>query len=305
MRHLILAAYILFFSTGFLGVAALAIHRVRSKDRILGWLIAFQATLILALALVLAYFYTENILALAQGGSKALSGLFALLSTVLNALLYGAAFGLGKELFPPGTLENPKDSTLRAGLRILPAAVIVQTAASLAFHFLRWKPAYWSVLGYVLTSAAILVFGLGLRRASSFPRFSRLRRLLSGYATCAFAFAPLGAAELLLNEALEGLQPLSLDFLFFLGWNIVSLSSLLPAGREGDKAAATLGLTGREREIAALIAQGLSNKMIASRLEISEATVRTHIYNLFRKAEVGSRVELINRLYDELRRPES
>jgi DNA-binding NarL/FixJ family response regulator len=45
-----------------------------------------------------------------------------------------------------------------------------------------------------------------------------------------------------------------------------------------------------------MIARGLANKEIAAELNISPATVRTHIYNLYRKAEARSRVELINKL---------
>jgi DNA-binding CsgD family transcriptional regulator len=48
--------------------------------------------------------------------------------------------------------------------------------------------------------------------------------------------------------------------------------------------------------MAELIGRGLSNKEIASELGISPATVRTHIYNLYRKVGAGSRVELLNRL---------
>ena len=57
-----------------------------------------------------------------------------------------------------------------------------------------------------------------------------------------------------------------------------------------------LGLSAREAEMAVLIARGLANKEIAAELNISPATVRTHIYNLYQKANAGSRVELLNKL---------
>lgn len=59
------------------------------------------------------------------------------------------------------------------------------------------------------------------------------------------------------------------------------------------------GLTRREREITELIYTGKSNKQIAEQLFLSESTVKTHIYNIFRKTEVGSRVELICRINGE------
>jgi non-specific serine/threonine protein kinase len=52
------------------------------------------------------------------------------------------------------------------------------------------------------------------------------------------------------------------------------------------------GLTGREHEIAALVAEGLSNKEIAHRLVISKRTVDAHIEHIFAKLGVSSRVQL-------------
>ncbi|WAL64696.1 response regulator transcription factor [Amycolatopsis cynarae] len=52
-------------------------------------------------------------------------------------------------------------------------------------------------------------------------------------------------------------------------------------------------LTAREREILALIGQGLRNGEIAQRLYISEATVKTHINNLFAKAGLHSRADAV------------
>lgn len=52
-------------------------------------------------------------------------------------------------------------------------------------------------------------------------------------------------------------------------------------------------LTLREREVLGLIGQGLPNRAIAERLFISEATVKTHINNLFAKAGLRDRAEAV------------
>ncbi len=50
-------------------------------------------------------------------------------------------------------------------------------------------------------------------------------------------------------------------------------------------------LTRRETEILGLVAQGLSNREIADRAGISEATIRTHVGHIFAKLGVNNRVE--------------
>ena len=52
-------------------------------------------------------------------------------------------------------------------------------------------------------------------------------------------------------------------------------------------------LTAREREILDLIGQGLRNNEIARQLYITEATVKTHINNLFAKADLHSRADAV------------
>jgi DNA-binding NarL/FixJ family response regulator len=54
-------------------------------------------------------------------------------------------------------------------------------------------------------------------------------------------------------------------------------------------------LTPREREVLALIGQGLPNRAIAEKLFISEATVKTHINNLFAKADIRDRADAVRR----------
>jgi DNA-binding NarL/FixJ family response regulator len=52
-------------------------------------------------------------------------------------------------------------------------------------------------------------------------------------------------------------------------------------------------LTAREVEIVRLAVEGLRNKAIADQMSVSEATVKTHLHNVYEKLQVQSRAELI------------
>ena len=56
-------------------------------------------------------------------------------------------------------------------------------------------------------------------------------------------------------------------------------------------------LTAREREVIALIGEGLRNKEVAQRLFISETTVRHHLTSIFDKLAVSDRLELVIHAY--------
>jgi DNA-binding CsgD family transcriptional regulator len=57
------------------------------------------------------------------------------------------------------------------------------------------------------------------------------------------------------------------------------------------------GVTAREREIAGLLAAGLSNPEIAQKLVLSPYTVQDHVKSLYEKTSVSSRQELIARVF--------
>ena len=66
--------------------------------------------------------------------------------------------------------------------------------------------------------------------------------------------------------------------------------TLMKSGPEAVKIAT---LTKREHEIVSLLSEGLQNKQIASRLSISETTVRHHLTSIFNKLKVANRLALV------------
>jgi DNA-binding CsgD family transcriptional regulator len=63
-------------------------------------------------------------------------------------------------------------------------------------------------------------------------------------------------------------------------------------GPELSRSEQPAALTRREEEVAALVAQGMSNRQIASELHLSERTVENHVSKILRKLDLASRTEI-------------
>jgi DNA-binding NarL/FixJ family response regulator len=77
---------------------------------------------------------------------------------------------------------------------------------------------------------------------------------------------------------------------------IDQFAALLPGGEATPSELAEL--TDREREVLALVAQGLSNAEIAQRLFVSEATVKTHVGRVLAKLCLRDRVQAVVYAYE-------
>lgn len=69
-----------------------------------------------------------------------------------------------------------------------------------------------------------------------------------------------------------------------------------PGDADGSNEAVAPGLTRKEHQISRMVAMGLTDKQIASRLDISFSTVRTHLKHAFHKLGVNNRTQLIRAL---------
>ncbi len=62
--------------------------------------------------------------------------------------------------------------------------------------------------------------------------------------------------------------------------------------RPGSAPSGAGSLTPREVDVVRLVAEGMRNKEIADRLQISEGTVKIHLHSIYEKLQIGGRVEL-------------
>ena len=71
------------------------------------------------------------------------------------------------------------------------------------------------------------------------------------------------------------------------------------AGRTCEPQTPKARLSEREAEIMLLLREGLQNKLIARRLDLSVSTVKTHIANIFRKIDASNRLDAICKFADQ------
>jgi len=74
-------------------------------------------------------------------------------------------------------------------------------------------------------------------------------------------------------------------------WRAASTSSPAKRGRTGSEGIGG-ALTPRERDVVRLICGGLDNRQIAKRLSLSEATVKTHLHQIYQKLSLRDRLQL-------------
>ena len=148
-----------------------------------------------------------------------------------------------------------------------------------------------------------------LKRKSYFTdnkRFLKVRLLV----ILILLFIPFLITDIIIpfHKQQEFYEFISIPFLFFyLFWSVMNLyfafrlffmpGDKSPLKNKLEDYAATKRMSGREIEVTSLIINGESNKSIAYILNISERTVKNHIYNIFRKTEAQSRIELFLKIY--------
>ncbi len=293
MIHLRFAFYLLALVAGTAALAQTVLIGWRYRKTVIRWYGLFLLSLY---AILLSFLIRQYGEVAGLAGSRALeNGLWILQAAGGLTFIFTAPF------FYHALLGLPFRRGLRFAFLAVDALVVLAAGIDLA---LPGRPeavavlvgSLFGMIAYGLVLIAVKLPGLGDRV---------LRRALALFLGLTLFFFPwmlvdvlLGLTPLLASfRFLDGLtQPLY--FLLLNGLTVVFGLRYLnrPAYAEGDRLTdyfvAAFGVTEREREIIGRLLEGEGVKEVADALFISAKTVENHVYNIYQKLGVRSRVQL-------------
>jgi DNA-binding CsgD family transcriptional regulator len=305
MKYALLGLYIASYCSGFASMAMSFVvwRNPREKGFIL-FFVSMIAFLLRLLALNLVFFLRSF-----MGIEAAQDGFLyyaceMVITAFFNAAIIFGAHGIVERSY--GRLRQPALLTVALVPLGLLMAEVVRRLSGLDSAAARESQL---LVGIYSTDALVIYcvafFLLNLKKAGNLCYTA----IMKAHIVMSFVMLPLYALQVQVNDNLGSeIRPLSVaDNVYFFILNLVAIivlarHYLLRPVKEPDwiaanyaiKKNADLELTEREWEIVALLGEGLANKEIAARLSISPATVKNHLYNVYQKTGVKSRVELLN-----------
>ena len=189
-------------------------------------------------------------------------------------------------------------STARVLLLIAPAAYIAVVVLSLG-RLGASTAAIITVLYYLYLASLGVYANLALRRTRR-PVPENMRVFLR-FSTVAFSVMIVSILAYFLDSAASIFSVFPRAGLC-LAWGILEITVFLRRGVLAERSESPVhpdflqdyGITPREAEVVALVGEGLTIRGIAGRLFVSEKTVETHLYNIYRKCSCRNRIELTN-----------
>lgn len=300
----ILLANVVSLSTSLGALAALTVLAFHLRSRGLGLLAC-------AVALLTADYLLGLVLA-AQRGSPLWSGLAGLAAAGRQVdVVFGlkGACHVGILAAAPPAIAmlfgRPLSRQVLAAGGAAAAVLLVLMALLIAGVFPRD-----AVTLYALTAvpsfgayACCLVLLVRLRPTVPAGRFSRRMANAAIAALCLFIPLLLAADVLGLSGIVPGMIPVDAAAFLVLSVGTLVCSLLVltgpgrrPASVDVDGFCAAHGLSVREREVLALLGEGLRYKQIADRLVISLDTVKTHVSRVYRKTGAAGKTDLFYKI---------
>lgn len=303
MKYLTLVVYLFSYTTGFMNLGFTLVAWLRTRDRVFLRLLGFLAFFTAKLVVFNAEFFLE-----------ALWGHAPVRGTMVNLALVSAAsagFNAFLLLYLRGLTHGPWSRTRITALATLAANPLVLPL------FTPLVGPLW-VYGLETASDTLLLVVLTWHAWAhrSRARGPLFREMLTALVVLNLVYLPLALAKGWLVSWFQydpGVFQLANGYYFAANLVlVVLLARHLFLGRPAAPAAErrwsedqrkAFGISEREAEVVDLLGRGLTNKDIAEKLFISPGTVKNHIYNIYQKTGVQTRVELLNLLAETPVRP--
>jgi DNA-binding CsgD family transcriptional regulator len=301
MKHFILFYEIICFASGLPVIALIIADYIRKKLPMLKYLLLYVLTVSIQLVFANILYYREI--------NFMYPVTYAHLLLTIGYFLSEAAF----IFVGPALISHMIQRESKIRNRVFLALAVLSAIVIVSPYFIEFNPVSRAmkvlpgIIAYRILLYAVCVY-LVVFIARNYPSSDRkLRAMLCG----SIALIAAAGIETLFcklmpvlraPEAMFRVSPLI--YLFFNAFLAVYfLNRLSRAGapeepRQFEESFAQYGLTNREKEVAALLLEGCRNKAIGKRLYISEATVKTHILNIYQKTGVNSRVQLANKFFN-------
>ncbi|OHD53603.1 MAG: hypothetical protein A2Y33_06690 [Spirochaetes bacterium GWF1_51_8] len=263
-------------------------------------LFIFSTTLtVLATTLLnyLTYFITMNPVPAFQTGGTIL---FGLLITFINHAFTMFALGItNKKLSLPRKLMLALPWTVGAGAVVSAIVYYLSNPAAAHPKFIEIMAASQIFMLFAAFVIYSILISINLKKIEN----PDLKKALKALAVVFIVYIPLQTAMIILKP--DMLYVMMSRNLFYIAINLVSViyaakyffikAPLVSERIEiAESFTAKYGITAREKDVIGLLLGGYAIKQIASELDCSFKTVNNHIYNVYRKTGVTSKMELLN-----------
>ena len=194
---------------------------------------------------------------------------------------------------PPSQVHDMLPAALQAGLTLDEVRPLVDLVGLYSGHRLGPDHPWRQLIDAQMAEAAGDVATAAPLYAAAGPALSCEPQVIRGH----LGTAHVGAARCLvalgrLDEARVEVEAAQADLARWRGWRVDELRAVERRLGMGPETSGPVELTPREREVAALLAEGLTNSQLAERLFISPRTAAVHVSNILAKLGMSSRAEV-------------
>ena len=291
MNHLILLLYLAAFSAGLLSSGA-AFYSARKYGSGTGMRFAFFWG---SLFLLILFSFVSSYVAVSLAGDSGILGFFLFLLTngfTVLALLMTALLNASLRERKPAVGEK----LILGGLILIYLLVILLLIFSR--QSLEWKKRLFEISSFPFLASFLVYLLILMKNGEKTLREHRLLYRISSLLTILYCLLDLSSPYI---GFLPGLFSYPVTYLF---WSLLVLPAILRYDSErsakgshleiGDEFVARYGITGREREVMALLVEGKTKQEIADSLYIAYKTVDKHVTNIYSKTDVHNKIELIS-----------